>query len=249
MLGVTQTTEISLSRWVSAPNDSNKKTPARLCWIGCKLSMKIWKRLWRVKSLQHKRKWWTVYISMKRLIPVRSLEGKQGHQAGHQKKLLSWIGHCRRIWADVVWVTKMRRCQTAEILQQKCWRKLENWKLNTEVWPCVVQSKANALKRHRCWQKTHHTCGCCSCDLWIWEMYFIFRTLEYLMEIRWWFWTGCQWQSWEAVGNQVDNSFPQPTPAPSFWLLMLPFQAGEHSSPAAFCSCCPACKPLTNSTL
>lgn len=131
------------------------------------------------------------------------------------------------------WVTKMRRCQIAEVSQQKWWRKLENWKFNTEVWPCVVQRKANALKTHHCWQKTHHTYGCCSCDLWIWGMDFIWKSLRYLMEIRWWFWTGRQWQSWEAMSNQVDNFFPQPTPAPSFWLPMLSFQVGEHSSPAA----------------
>lgn len=120
------------------------------------------------------------------------------------------------------WVTKMRRCQTAEVPQQKCWRKLENWKLNTEVWPCVVQSKASTLKRHHCWQKIHHTCGCHSCDLWKWVLDFILKTLKYLMEIRWWFWTGWQWRSWEAMSYQVDNFLPQHTPASSFWLLMLP---------------------------
>lgn len=104
------------------------------------------------------------------------------------------------------WLSKMRRCQTAEVSQQKCWRKLENWKLNTEVWPCVVQSKANALKAHRCWQKTRHTCGYCSCDLWIWGMEFILKSLKYLTEIRWWFWTGRQWQSWEAMSRQLLSS-------------------------------------------
>lgn len=142
-------------------------------------------------------------MSMKKLIPVRAL-GKHAESPGRtsEKNNSVKLVIAGEFGQVLSWVTKVRRCQTAEVSQQKCWRKLENWKLNTEVWPCVVQSKANALKAHRCWQKTHHTCGCCSCDLWIWGMDFILKSLKYLMEIRWWFWTGRQWQSWEAMSRQ-----------------------------------------------
>lgn len=217
-------------------------------WIACKRSMKIWKGLWIAKSLQRISKWWTPYLTAKRWIPVRVLVGIQGHQAGHQKhEKLCELVIAGEFGQVLRWVMKMRRCQTAEVPQQKRWRKLEHWMRRC---PCVLCRAWSALCRGGTADRKHTMCKdaaavICESEHWI----SLKKTLKFWAESTWWLWTGRQWQSWEGVGSQGGSSSPQPTPAPSFGLLLLCSPVGGHGSPPAFSSCRPLCKPLTNSTV
>lgn len=188
-----------------------------------------------------------VYI-YKKVDTCKSTGGHAGSPGRISEKWeASWTGNCRGIWAGSAYGSedeKVSDCQgiTTEMLKEvgtgyrgvtMCCTEhsqgSEEASPLTENMPCA-------------WMLQVRFVNLCT-------GFHFKKPTTFLAESEWWFWTGWRGQSREGVSSQGDIFSPQPTPAPSLWLLLLCSQVGGHSGPPAFSSCSPAHTLVTNSTI